>query len=183
MPAEAVRHFKWELITALNNPDNAHTQRLESLAAGAAVLMEERLLRNDHLLDVAETLAEGLGRTNDYDRITILEERVAAALGMMLPHHHQRIYEAVFELTVRPASSEDCVFKVVLEAYASRAERGSVALEPVVIERMTSMLPQRQAAQAALSYDDKKPNPMARRPAPHAAEIGRRSAANRLNAQ
>ncbi len=178
MPPEAVRHFKWELITALNNPDNAHPERLESLAAGAAVLMEERLLAKDHLLDVAETLAEGLGRTTDETRIIIMHERIGSSLDRRLPHHHQRVYEAVFMLTRYPG---DVISDVVLQAYINRAKQGAVALEPVVIERMYAIRPQAKTGPFS-DGDSKLPNPM-RPQAVHATNLAKKPAANRLGAQ
>ncbi len=190
MPAETVHHVKWEFILALSNPDGAPVERLESLATWAAVLMEQRLAAKCHLIDVAEALADGFGKTRDSARIAVMEKKVANHLARKLPSDLQRIYESVFELATLPSSSEECVFNVILTAYAQRARRGAVALEPVVIQRIERALEPQNKAKAAkcgpLSDGDMGlPNPMARkRPIVHTiTKIAKQLVGSRASAQ
>ena len=124
-----VPDFLDALTHMLKNPEKCSVQELEAYSAATAILIEEKIVRNGTLIEIAEAVADGIARMRElkaYDKIDALHElkesisdRLPGSEGGDIP----KIYTFVFELARSP-SSPNCLNKGILSNMLKRLNEG-----------------------------------------------------------
>jgi len=141
MPSETVHGFHDIIMSALKNPDNVGVEDFIAISMISAVLVKEGRIKNGHLLETADAVAEGLEKTRDYVRSKSLENVGTAVRGKLPSDDIERIYESVYTLLTAPAGCRGTgPMAMILKAYMSRMATGKMALDERVFARMERTL-------------------------------------------
>jgi hypothetical protein len=119
------------LISKLRNPDEASVEELKALTAGAAVLVEEGIIRNGALIEIADAISESLMKTNDYKRKTAVWATLPKQVFERLPHDEEQLYHSICVLYIRPMRAATISEKSIL-AYRDMDQEDQQIFEAMV---------------------------------------------------
>jgi hypothetical protein len=165
---EQVAAVKTGLLEKLGAPENEPKESIGILANAAAILIDNKRIRNGNIETIAQAIADGIAKMrtepNKVDSLMHLRQSVLRGLPGNEEGDLGSIYGAMFNLAVRPTKSKESWFNIIIQARLKRLERGDPNLgrlvTPELAERMRNTLAPLSDGDAAL------PLPVSMRTAP-----------------
>ena len=127
MPSELVLKIAADLVAKLGDPDAAAENELVALSRTVNVLIEEGIIRNGKVIEIADAIARGIYSTKDPKKIRALDELKETILQRLpgsVDGDISTIYHAAFTLAEKPNVSPSCMFNNSLRKKLERAEAG-----------------------------------------------------------
>jgi predicted nucleic acid-binding Zn-ribbon protein len=128
-----------KLRRGVSDPHTLDANMLDLLAKIEKVMVGQRIVKNGRLIEIAEAAADGLQKTTDPKKINIIQKLGVAVIGR-LTDDEERSYVAVFNLAIKPTTSEKSMARIILESVIKKQERGEIRITDSTVSRIRNTL-------------------------------------------